>query len=58
MNIPNGLIYSNKNETIKFNNIIYYDENSDFSNYVNKDSDKFEKNTSGAFILCNNLDSM
>jgi len=58
MNIPNGLRYSNKNETIKFNNIIYYDENSDFSNYVNKDSDKFEKNTSGAFILCNNLDSM
>ena len=58
MNIPNGLIYSNKNEKIKFNNIIYYDENSDFSNYVNKDSDKFEKNTSGAFILCNNIDSM
>ena len=58
MNIPNGFIYSKKNEKIKFNNIIYYNENIDFINYVNKDSDNFEKNTSGAFILCNNLQSM
>ena len=58
MSVPNGLIYSKKNEKIKFNNIIYYNENIDFINYVNKDSDNFEKNTSGAFILCNNLDSM
>ena len=58
MNIPNGLIDPKKNEKIKFNNIIYYNEDSEFINYVNKDSDIFEKNTSGAFISCNNLESM
>ena len=40
----------------KFNNIIYYDENLDFINSVHSDSDYFEKITSGAFILCTNLD--
>ena len=43
MNIPNGVIDSKKNEKIKFNNLIYYDENIDYINYVNKDSDYFEK---------------
>jgi len=54
MIFPNGCVDSTK----KFNNIIYYDENQQFIKFVNKDSDFFEKNTSGAFILCNNLESL
>ena len=56
MGIPNGLI--DPKEIPKFNNIIYYDENLDFINSVHRDSDYFEKITSGAFILCTNLDSL
>ena len=48
MTFPNGCVDSTK----KFNNIIYYDENLKFIKSVNKDSDFFEKNISGAFILC------
>ena len=58
MNFPNGCVNSKENISIKFNNIIYYDENKDFNNFVKKDSDVFEKITSGAFILCENLESM
>ena len=54
MAFPNGYIDLSK----KFNNIIYYDENLKFINSINKDSDFFEKNTTGAFILCNNLESL
>ncbi len=54
MTLPNGYIDSTK----KFNNIIYYDENIKFINSINKDSDFFEKKTSGAFILCNDLKSL
>ena len=54
MTLPNGYIDSTK----KFNNIIYYDENIKFIKSVNKDSDFFEKKTSGAFILCNDLESL
>ena len=41
----------------KFNNIIYYDTNINFLNYINRDADYFERITPGAFILCTNLDS-
>ena len=54
MAFSNGLI----NEEEKFNNIIYYDENIDHLNSINKDSDYFERNTSGAFILCSNIESL
>lgn len=50
MNVPNGVIHSN--ESAKFNNIIYYDENSNFVQPVYRDSDYFERITTGAFILC------
>ena len=43
----------------KFNNILYYDENiNDYLKEINKDSDLFERNTPGAFILCTNIDSL
>ena len=50
MNFPNGSV---DNEVL-FNNILYYDENKEFENEVNKDSDYFETITPGAFILCTN----
>jgi hypothetical protein len=37
MNFPNGII--NSNETSKFNNILYYDENLNFSESIYKDSE-------------------
>ena len=54
MNFPNG----NINEEQKYNNIIYYDENTDFLNSINRDSDAFERITPGAFILCTNMESL
>ena len=54
MTFPNGCIDSAKT----YNNIIYYDENIKFIKSINKDSDFFEKQTSGAFILCNDLESL
>ena len=41
----------------KFNNIIYYDPNINFSSNINQDIDDFEKVIPGAFILCTNMDS-
>jgi len=55
MNIPNGSI--NEGEEV-FNNIIYYDENKEFKKEVHKDSDYFERVTPGAFILCNDIESL
>jgi len=52
-NIINNLPYNNDN---KYNNIIYYNEN--FKNTIYQDSDYFEKNTPGAFILCTSIDSL
>ena len=40
------------------NNIIYYDENINYMGSLKKDSDYFEKHTPGAFLLCNNIDSL
>ena len=54
MNFPNGKI---EGEEI-YNNIIYYDENINFSKSINKDSDYFERHTPGAFILCTDLESL
>jgi hypothetical protein len=54
MNIPNGSADSEE----KFNNIIYYDENTDYIKNINTDSDSFERHTSGAFILCTDMDSL
>ena len=54
MDFANG----NINEDQKFNNIIYYDENTDYLNSINKDSDFFERKTPGAFILCTNIESL
>jgi serine/threonine protein kinase len=54
MNFSNGEI----NNDGKYNNIIYYDENTENSSEKNQDSDFFEKKTPGAFFLCTNLDSL
>ena len=54
MYFSNGCVESKE----KFNNIIYYDENLDYITSIKKESDLFEKKTSGAFILCNYLKSM
>ena len=56
MNLPNGII--NINEIPKFNNILYYDENITFKNSLHRDSDYFEKITTGAYILCTKKDSL
>ena len=55
MSVPNGAI-SGVDEV--FNNIIYYDENIEYKDEVNKDSDLFENRTPGAFILCTNEESL
>ena len=54
MNIPNGSTNLEK----KYNNIIYYDENTNYIKNINTDSDSFERHTSGAFILCTNMNSL
>ena len=54
MNFPNGKIEGEE----MYNNIIYYDENKDYSNFINKDSDFFERHTPGAFILCTDMESL
>ena len=54
MNFANG----STNGEQKFNNIIYYDENISFIKSINQDSDVFERNTTGAFILCTNMKSL
>ena len=56
MSISKGI--TNFLEKPKINNIIYYDENSTYVNSVHTDSDYFDKITSGAFILCRNLDTL
>jgi hypothetical protein len=44
-------------EKEKHNNIIYYNDDKDNINSIYEESDKFERNTPGAFILCTNKDS-
>jgi len=50
MSFPNGRL---KGRPI-YNNILYYDDNTNFLSSINKDSDLFEQYTPGAFILCTN----
>ena len=45
-------------EANSFNNIIYYNENTEDLTNIYEDSDYFERNTSGAFILCTNIESL
>ena len=55
MSFANG----NINEEEKFNNIIYFDSNADKQKgNINSDSDLFERETPGAFILCTDLKSL
>ena len=54
MDFPNGSVGSEE----KYNNIIYYDENIKYMLSINQDSDYFERNTPGAFILCTNIYSL
>ena len=43
----------------KFNNLVYYDENIDeYLDEINSDSDLFEGNTFGAFLLCNDIKTL
>ena len=56
MDFPYSNIESKKE--MKFNNIIYYNENNQFIQSINKDCDIFEKTTAGVFIFCNNLESL
>ena len=54
MNFANGSL----NEKKVYNNIIYYDENIDYLSDIIEDCDYFERVTSGAFILCTNIESL
>ena len=62
MELPNAIINgNNKSNQIspKITNIIYYDENIEkHLEDIHNDSDMFEKETNGAFLLCTNLNSL
>ena len=59
MGVHNAYIKPKKNEEFKISNILYYDENTDkYSDNIYKDSDFFERKTSGTFIFCSNIDSL
>ena len=57
--MPDIMNFSNAsaNDDNKFNNIIYYDSNTNYLKSINTDSDYFERETPGAFILCTNMES-
>ena len=60
-NLPDIMCYPNAsvNSEEKFNNIIYYDSNIEkHKSNIYEDSDIFERETPGAFILCTNLESL
>ena len=60
-NLPDLMSFSirNINDEEKCNNIIYFDNNEKkYKENVYQDSDKFEKLTPGAFILCTNIESL
>ena len=60
-NLPNLMDFSrgDLNENTEFNNILYYDENVDnYLEEINEDSDLFEDNTLGTFLLCTKIDSL
>lgn len=45
-------------DELKHNNIIYFDGNQVYKSNLLSDSDEFERNTPGAFILCRTKDSL
>ena len=49
---------NNINKETIYNNIIYYNDNKNDLQNIYIDSDYFEKNTNGAFILCLSFDSL
>ena len=56
---PDLMSFSDDCEKLIYNNIIYYDENVEFfKKNIYKDSDLFEQNTNGAFLLCTDFDSL
>ena len=60
-NMPDIMNFYDKifNKEEMFNNIIYYDSNIEkHKDDIFKDSNRFEKKTNGAFILCTSLDSL
>ena len=60
MELPNVVVNSNQKQILpKITNIIYYDENIEkHLEDIHNDSDIFEKETNGAFLLCTNLNSL
>ena len=61
MDVPNCYINMNnfRNENKKVSNIIYYDENIEkHLEEIHNDSDIFENETNGAFLLCTNINSL
>ena len=54
-----GFLNDNDNKEQKYNNIIYFDTNiNTYKKEVENNSDKFEEETNGAFILCTSLESL
>ena len=58
--LPDIMNFSNETVNGKkiFNNIIYYDENLNNKQSINKDIELFERVTPGAFIFCNSFESL
>ena len=54
MNFSIGYLWKNP----RYNNIIYYNESNNYLKDINTDSDLFERNTPGAFILCTSIPSL
>ena len=60
MELPNSIANANQEQiSLKITNIIYYDENIEkHLDEIHNDSDLFENETNGAFLLCTNLNSL
>jgi hypothetical protein len=58
--LPDVMSFPEKNFSLdqKFNNIIYYNQNKDHIGTVKADCDFIENHTSGAFIFCDNENSL
>ena len=58
--LPNIMDFPNEigGQEQRYNNIIYYDDNIEYMGSINEDSDYFENNTPGAFILCTSMESL
>ena len=59
MELPNSIANANQEQIKKITNILYYDENIEkHLDEIHNDSDLFENETNGAFLLCTNLNSL